>query len=803
MPFELSRRYARLPRGLRVCLDLVAAALGTTLVLAVFALVGLGPSTFQALTDAWAWHWVVVPGLFAVLAISTAVLGNAAYERFHAWETARLPSVRAFFHNHDLARLVGQSIGMSLRACEADLSDGDARVVRRLALRAEEAWPAIAQGERARKWLAGIGDDRLLAFIRDPARRALSDQQTAVLLELLHPDDLEQVPAFADPKTGALVRERLGRRLGEALRQALKRDFARRGEAAFGLLLDIAGELLNQGAVALPRTAENQVAVARAVSVTLSLDLPVPPTQAAALRAQVEAQAERLDATYRAVRAEGRAAARRDQVMHWSLILVAALVALVGLVLWYVVETGRQATDQRLAAIQAEQLGQQQRLAAYQAEILKALAQQQASEGPTQRLFSSELLAKARELLKHGNPEQQAVAKSALKRYGELDGVGQDFINAADLDRAIQPDERAQARRPENPDTRGNAVITKGYADLNDIADNQKKTIGLPTDTLALIPSGSPYWKITQTRLAVSMATGSPKGTYYRIGQDIAAIAAPWGLDIEVKESRGSLDNIQRINSRENLGFGIVQSDVLGYLKRDSDFNRNIAERLRVIFPFYLEEVHVLARLDIKSLRDLNGKRVAIGEENSGTWLTAMTLFKTSQVERGGPRADGAGLGTGQMLAGEKQPRRAPAGIAAGCSLQKAFPRGQVLGLSTGYRPADAAFGLMGLGAWLVKLVRSGWWMRTSISAPWRASGRTVLNIGVTPRERLGRYSLQLLCSPDGAQRNPCAASRTQKVSATCRGSLDSATLHPGCEPARGRCVFGCSTVASALVRRF
>ncbi len=130
----------------------------------------------------------------------------------------------------------------------------------------------------------------------------------------------------------------------------------------------------------------------------------------------------------------------------------------------------------------------------------------------------------------------------------------------------------------------------------------------------------------------IGMVTGSPTGTYYQFGRDMAAIAARDGLVIEVKESSGSLSNIERINSRENAALGIVQSDVLGYLKRDTALNRELAARLRVIFPFYLEEVHILARRDIAAMRDLTGKRVAIGVDGSGTWLTAKNLFKLLRI---------------------------------------------------------------------------------------------------------------------------------------------------------------------------
>ncbi|WP_165741717.1 TAXI family TRAP transporter solute-binding subunit [Candidatus Thiosymbion oneisti] len=131
---------------------------------------------------------------------------------------------------------------------------------------------------------------------------------------------------------------------------------------------------------------------------------------------------------------------------------------------------------------------------------------------------------------------------------------------------------------------------------------------------------------------AVGMVTGSKKGTYYRFGQDMAPYAEKEGLTLQIRESAGSLDNIERINSRENAAFGIVQADVLTSIKRNPKLKR-VARRLRVVFPFYLEEVHVLARKEIKTLRDLRGKRVSIGRDGSGTWLTAKNLFKILNID--------------------------------------------------------------------------------------------------------------------------------------------------------------------------
>jgi TRAP transporter TAXI family solute receptor len=132
----------------------------------------------------------------------------------------------------------------------------------------------------------------------------------------------------------------------------------------------------------------------------------------------------------------------------------------------------------------------------------------------------------------------------------------------------------------------------------------------------------------------IGMVTGSKTGTYIQFGNDIAGVAKTVGLDILVKDSQGSIDNIRRINSKENATFGIVQSDVLGFLSRsESPEMRQVASRLRLIFPFYNEEVHLFASKSIQTFDDLQGKRVVVGEQGSGNWLTATNLLQLTGVK--------------------------------------------------------------------------------------------------------------------------------------------------------------------------
>jgi TRAP transporter TAXI family solute receptor len=132
----------------------------------------------------------------------------------------------------------------------------------------------------------------------------------------------------------------------------------------------------------------------------------------------------------------------------------------------------------------------------------------------------------------------------------------------------------------------------------------------------------------------IGMVTGSSTGTYIQFGQDIAKVAQGVGLEILVKESEGSIDNIRRLVSAENAGLGIVQSDVLGFLSRSPDPQvRHVAGRLRLIFPFYNEEVHLFARHDIRRFEDLAGRRIVVGTQGSGNWLTSNNLLRIVNVK--------------------------------------------------------------------------------------------------------------------------------------------------------------------------
>jgi TRAP transporter TAXI family solute receptor len=132
----------------------------------------------------------------------------------------------------------------------------------------------------------------------------------------------------------------------------------------------------------------------------------------------------------------------------------------------------------------------------------------------------------------------------------------------------------------------------------------------------------------------LGVITGSEKGTYYQFGLNLQALTKTNGINMSVYPSKGSVENIYAVYQRPGVQVGIVQSDVLAFVARvqtDQTLQR-IAKKIKMVFPLYNEEVHLLARKGIGAFDDLAGKRVAIGREGSGTYLTTRLLFKVSEV---------------------------------------------------------------------------------------------------------------------------------------------------------------------------
>jgi uncharacterized protein len=132
----------------------------------------------------------------------------------------------------------------------------------------------------------------------------------------------------------------------------------------------------------------------------------------------------------------------------------------------------------------------------------------------------------------------------------------------------------------------------------------------------------------------MGIITGSEKGTYYQFGLNLQKLMKTNGINLTVSTSKGSVENVFAVYQRPATQLGIVQSDVLAFVARvETDpVLKRIAKKIKMVFPLYNEEVHILGR-NIAGFDDLADKRVAVGREGSGTYLTARLMFKVSEIE--------------------------------------------------------------------------------------------------------------------------------------------------------------------------
>jgi TRAP transporter TAXI family solute receptor len=125
----------------------------------------------------------------------------------------------------------------------------------------------------------------------------------------------------------------------------------------------------------------------------------------------------------------------------------------------------------------------------------------------------------------------------------------------------------------------------------------------------------------------VGIISGGADGTYIRIAADLANVLDGDNMRILPIIGRGSLQNLNDIMYLRGVDVGIVQMDAREGLPSDN-LRAQARQRLRYIARLYNEELHVVGMSSITDIRQLDGKKVNIDKEGSGTSLTAKLVFE-------------------------------------------------------------------------------------------------------------------------------------------------------------------------------
>lgn len=128
----------------------------------------------------------------------------------------------------------------------------------------------------------------------------------------------------------------------------------------------------------------------------------------------------------------------------------------------------------------------------------------------------------------------------------------------------------------------------------------------------------------------LKMATGGTTGTYYAYGGVIANIlnGKLGSLQLNVQSTGASKANIFLIDDGE-ADVAIVQNDVMDYASKGTDlFEEDGAiESFSAGAALYAEVCQIISSGDIKSVEDLKGKRVSVGDAGSGVEFNARQIL--------------------------------------------------------------------------------------------------------------------------------------------------------------------------------
>ena len=129
----------------------------------------------------------------------------------------------------------------------------------------------------------------------------------------------------------------------------------------------------------------------------------------------------------------------------------------------------------------------------------------------------------------------------------------------------------------------------------------------------------------------VTVITAPIGGPMSIMGSDMAAVLDDGDkLRVLPVLGKGSAQNLIDIIRLKNIDMGFVTTDALEFVKTESNIP-DIAKRVRYIAPLFYNDIHIVARQEIKTLEDLNGKRI-FAERSIGL-PAARAIFRRMGIE--------------------------------------------------------------------------------------------------------------------------------------------------------------------------
>lgn len=169
-------------------------------------------------------------------------------------------------------------------------------------------------------------------------------------------------------------------------------------------------------------------------------------------------------------------------------------------------------------------------------------------------------------------------------------------------------------------------------------------TLNLAAAPVRSCPSQNPH--AFAERSAIGIASGISTGSYVRFAQDIANVLrkdCSFDMRVAPRLGYGSVQNLADLMWHEQIDVAIVQEDLLDAINQgrnsiesvdmsDEDVKK-IKANITYILGLVDQELHILARPEISTVRQLDGKKVSIGIPGSGSGLTFANVQKAMRIK--------------------------------------------------------------------------------------------------------------------------------------------------------------------------
>jgi len=127
----------------------------------------------------------------------------------------------------------------------------------------------------------------------------------------------------------------------------------------------------------------------------------------------------------------------------------------------------------------------------------------------------------------------------------------------------------------------------------------------------------------------ITMSAGPHDSSFMQAANEYRKILARNGVTLKVLESDGSVQNLQRLlDPKARVDLALVQGGVSEGLDTSSLVSLGSV--------FYVPLVVFVRGRDVTQLSQLDGKRIAVGREGSGTRMLSLSLLAANGIEPGG-----------------------------------------------------------------------------------------------------------------------------------------------------------------------